>query len=340
MTLPHAFLASVCLVLAASTAFAAQPATGPATAPAAAAAPAERSSLWGDALGGVQARLSMPAEVEQDALVPIRLEIADDPDRLPPGADRFDTFLLQTRVAVSMTNVKTKRSVTVGPPVPANGIPTINSGNDFVRLDGTAVPPFRMQLALRRAGPALEPGEYDCVLSCPVEGGRPPWLIRPEPAGPEGGWWAAGKFQTAPLRVKVLPPTAKTRRLFLPGRAYLTRGKPDAGFALCCDKQDIEAVDVPVRNGCYLGTSVGRAGGASETSGAALSLPEGGVLFDDPTGGPVAGAEPGDELTYTAEVFETEAPPQHMWMPAPGRDGYKTLWKRSFKVKVPPASRQ
>ena len=46
--------------------------------------PAERASLWGPVVKGVQSRLFMPTEIEQDALVPIRFDIADDPDHLPP----------------------------------------------------------------------------------------------------------------------------------------------------------------------------------------------------------------------------------------------------------------
>ena len=293
--------------------------------------PAERGSLWGPVVKGVQSRLFMPTEIEQDALVPIRFDIADDPDHLPPEMDRFDTFLLDTRVALSMTNVTTKKSVTLRPPVAINGIPTVDSGNDFVRLDGSAIKPFKMNVALRSAGATLEPGEYDCVLTCPIEENRPQWLIQPVPPG--DGWWS-GKFETAPLRVKVVPATAKKRLLFLPKKAYLAKSQLNAGFDLRCDKHDVEAVDVPVRNGCYLGTRISREGGASELTGDAISLPEGGLIFDDPTD-PKVKVKPGEELTYTVEVFETARPSEHLWMPVPGQDEYKSLWTRSFKVKVP-----
>ena len=150
MKTPYSLIASAYLVLAVAwVAPAADLTPAASTSAAPKPTPAERASLWGQAVNGVQARLFIPTEVEQDALVPIRLEIADDPDRLPADAARFDTFLLQTRVAVSMTNVKTKQSVTVRPPVPVNGIPTMDRGSEFVQLDGTAIKPFEMNVALR-----------------------------------------------------------------------------------------------------------------------------------------------------------------------------------------------
>ena len=332
MKTPYSLVASAYLVLAVAwVAPAADSTPAASTSAASKPTPAERPSLWGQAVSGVQARLFMPTEVEQDALVPIRLEIANDPDRLPAGVGRFDTFLLQTRVVVSMTNVKTKQSLTVRPPVPVNGIPTRDTGGEFVRLDGTAVKPFEMDVALRSAGASLEPGDYDCVLSCPVDEYRPKWLLQAEPPGSD--WWS-GKFQTAPLRVKVVPATAKHRTLFLPKVAYLAKSQLNAGFELRCDKKDVEAAEVPIRNGCYLGTRISRAGGASELTGDAISLPEGGSLFDDPTD-PSIKVKPGDRLTFTLEVFETERAAEHLWLPVPGQDGYKTLWTRSFKVRVP-----
>ena len=291
-----------------------------------------KASLWGEPMLGVQARLTLPAEVEQDALVPIRLEIVDDPDRLPPNTNRLDTFLLETRIAITFTGVKTRQSVTVVPPVPVNGIPTINQGTDFAPLDGSPLKPFDMTVALRPAGAALAPGEYDCVLSYAAEGRQPQWLIQPAPPGQ--GWWS-GKFQTAPVRVKVVPATEKKRTLYLPKTAHLSHSGLNSGFDLRCDKTDVEAVDVPVRNGCYLGTRIGRVHGASSLMSGELSLPEGGTLFDDPTSTPDAKDKPGDELTYTVEVFETERAAEHGWMPVEGTDGYKTLWQRTFKVKVP-----
>ena len=291
----------------------------------------QRASLWGPVVKGVQSRLFMATEIEQDALIPIRFDIADDPAHLPPGMDRFDTFLLDTRVVLSLTNIKTKKSVIVRPPVPENGIPTVDSGNDFVRLDGSEIKPFQMNVALRSARATLEPGEYDCVLSCPIEANRPQWLIQPVPPG--DGWWS-GRFETTPLRIKIVPATAKTRSLSLPKNAYLAKSQLNTGFELRCDKLDVEAVDVPVRNGCYLGARISREGGASELTGDAISLPAGGLIFDDPTD-PKVKVKAGEELTYTVEVFETARPAEHHWMPVPGQDEYKSLWTRSFKVKVP-----
>ena len=116
-----------------------------------------------------------------------------------------------------------------------------------------------------------------------------------------------------------------------------TRVRLDGDRVLRCDKRDMEAVDVPVRNGCFLGTRVIHEGGAGMLAGG-FSLPaEGGVVFDDPTADADAKAREGEEVTYMIEVFETDRPAEHAWMPLPDEDGYKTLWKRSYKVKVPPA---
>jgi hypothetical protein len=337
MTTPHSHIVFVwafgCLLLAATPrAAATEPAISTTGQAAPRSAPAHKAALWGEAIQGVQARLTLPGEVEQDALVPIGFEIVNDPDRLPPNTHRLDTFLLETRIAITITGVKTMQSVTVFPPVPVNGIPTMNQGTDFVPLDGSPVKPFQMTIALRPAGEALAPGEYDCVLTYGVEGHQPQWVIQSAPPGE--GWWS-GKFQTAPVRVKVMAATQKKRTLYLPKTAFLSQSRLNSGFDLRCDKTDVEAVELPVRNGCYLGTRIGRAHGASSLMGGALSLPEGGTLFDDPTSTPDAKDKPGDELTYTVEVFETERAAEHSWMPLEGSDGYKTLWQRTLKVKVP-----
>ncbi len=47
--------------------------------------------------------------------------------------------------------------------------------------------------------------------------------------------------------------------------------------------------------------------------------------------------KPGDEITYTVEVFETEMAAEHLWLPVAGHDGYRTLWSRTFKVQIPEA---
>lgn len=338
MTTPYSqlafMLAFVGLLLCATPFASAAEPPPPATRPA---SPRFRASLWGEAIQGVQARLILPAEVEQDSLVPIRLEIVDDPDRLPPGTNRLDTFLLETRIAVTFTGVKSQQSVTVVPPVPVNGIPTMDQGTEFVRLDGGPVKPFEMTVALRPAGASLVPGEYNCVLSYGVEGRQPQWLLKAAPPG-EGWWW--GKCQTAPIRVRVVSATEKKRTLFLPKTAHLSQSRLNSGFELRCEKADVEAVDVTVRNGCYLGTRIGRSHGASMLMGGELSLPEGGSLFDDPTSEPDARVKPGDELTYTVEVFETERAAEHHWLPVEGNDGYKTLWQRTLKVKVPVNTRK
>jgi hypothetical protein len=212
LTALYALRVTILFVLAsAATAPAAEPTSRPVLAPAS--RPSQRASLWGPAVDGVQARLFIATEVEQDALVPIRLEIADDPGHLPAGTERFDTFLLQTRVAISMTNLKTGKSVTVGPLVPVNGIPTMNMGSDFVRLDGTPIPPFKMEIALRPAGAALEPGEYDCVLRCPFEGQRPQWLMQAAPQVLGAGWWS-GKFETAAIVLLPAPLFPSSRFTF------------------------------------------------------------------------------------------------------------------------------
>lgn len=311
------FLAAVPMI-----AVAAGPSTAPATGPA---AKVERASLWGNAVDGLQARLLAPAEVEQDDLIPLRFEIAADPDHLPPGVDGFDTFLLPTRVDVSMTNVKTGKTVAVGPLVPTNGIPTKNTGGDFVLLDAKPIKSFAVEVALRTAVTPVEPGDYECVLRYPSGRAPPAWALDVLPPTPERFWH--GKWETAPLRVRVRAQSLKTLRLPVPKRVHL-----DADHVLRCDKEVIEAVDVPIRNGCFLGTRIRRIGGAEMLAGG-FSLPaEGGVVFDDPTTDADAKVQPGDEVTYAVEVFETEKPPEHIWLPTPGLDGYKTLWKRAYQT--------
>lgn len=306
--------------LGASSVFAGGPSIAPATSPAIG---PQRTSLWGNAVNGLQARLLMPAAVEQNSLIPIRFQIACDPDHLPLGVDRLDTFLLPMRVSLLMKNVKSGRTVKVRPMIPTHSIPVRNTGDDFVPLDGTPIKVFEAEVALRPADPAIEPGEYDCVLNYPSD--LPTFPGELQPPNIKRCW--GGNLATASIRMRVQPETPKIRQMKVPTRVHL-----DADRVLRCDEQDMERINVSIRNGCFLGTRITRNGGAEMLTGD-FSLPAaGGVVFDDPTPEADAKAGAGNEVSYTIEVFETETPPQHMWMPMPGQDGYKSLWKRVYKV--------
>ena len=153
----------------------------------------------------------------------------------------------------------------------------------------------------------------------------------------EGGRRRGGRLlgrpsQLRPSRLRVVAESERTQEFRVPTRLRLADGQVRFGA------DDSEKVKLPVRNGYFMGMTVNRLNGPGMLTNAGFDAEH--MTVEDLSGDPVIPKGEGmadRKLTYTIEIFETAKPAGHGWLPAPGRDGYKTLWKRVFEVDARPA---
>ena len=152
--------------------------------------------------------------------------------------------------------------------------------------------------------------DMTACLSCPHEENRPQWLIQPIPPG--DGWWS-GRFETAALR-RQAGPRDRQEALRIPAQEGLFGQEPTQ-----CRLRSAGAPSMTWKRWtCRCATAATSAlesaarVGLRELTGDAISLPDGGLIFDDPSD-PKVKAKPGEELTYSVEVFETARPAEHRW---------------------------
>lgn len=297
---------------------AAGPSSQPATLPTS--RPAAHGSLWGAPVQGLQARLDGPRQCEQNEILSLRWELACDSDHLPAGVDRFDRRRVTERASLTMTDVRTGRAFTVTALDPWRG-PPVDEDWALVSLAGGTAVKLSLEFPLRAASPEVAPGDYDCVLTCRAKR-RPAGAMGPGTRVDPARVWH-GELVTGPLRIHIAPETPKSRRLFVPGGVF-----QDEEGRLRCRAGDVEAIDVPLRNGCFVGTRVTGEDGMEELAGGWTLGREGGDIVRG-TATPLRWGR------CTVEVFETGLPPGHLWFPSPGSDDYKTLWKRTFSADRP-----
>jgi hypothetical protein len=295
-----------------------------------------RTSPWGKAVRGLQARAQLPAQVEQNAPIEVSFEIQCKPHQLPAGVSRLNTRRLPTLLRLILTDVSTSERLVLRPYDP-NGPP--EPTDSFVALSGRTVPPFRISFPLLRSDPITrdlrvvgwtlrseaEPGLYDCVVSYS-------YSLEDDPEGLGGEkeksrLWT-GSFESAPVRIEIVPETPKTKTLVVPKRLRIE------GHYVVFGKDDAEEVKRPIRNGCFIGTRI-TGGDGTAAFGLRSSWwdqPGKGVRIGDLNNGDPKRTAKKRTLTYTIEIFETARLPESQWHPAPGADGYETLWKQTFIV--------
>jgi hypothetical protein len=95
--------------------------------------PATRRSLSGPVVSGIQARLQSLIDVEQNAALPVTLEIQCDPDLLPAGIARLNTFLYRVHCQLRMVNASSGKQFKTEPYDPTLGMITTDDGKTFGR---------------------------------------------------------------------------------------------------------------------------------------------------------------------------------------------------------------
>ena len=308
-------------------------AAGPAT------QPVQTASAWGPEVNGVRARLNGPAEIEQNAPLPVTFELDSAPASVPAGVTSFDRYLAYTHLRLTLTNVATGRPTEIATREFSGPFAGPNRGQDASPLDGKPIKPIEAEFPLRSAGLGLTPGAYDCAVSYSSEWGYRGYSQRTRPKQ----LWR-GELRTAPMRLIVKPEIPRPVTFRVPKRLRLTPNLAATEPAGGAREQDLKVVFLPedaeretatLGNGMYLGTRIVCRAGSREIS---ETLHSGPPQPGDPN--PIDywrfaldAHPPGSEAQYTIEVFATADPPHHMWDPAPGANDYKTLWRKTFVVR-------
>lgn len=284
--------------------------------------PTDRSepAAWGNPSHGLQCRASGPAKIEQCMHLEMGIELRAVPKELPPGTKKADLFIVHSSLTTVLRSVATGKEFTVQPYVETRGPAVFDDGkHHIVPLDGTAIAPWRTSFPLLRLGDALEPGVYECRVEYTFPGRHTAQWWH----GSQTDWHSLwkGTAASAPQRIEILKATPKTATYLLPKRLRLAKG-----LEIVYTKEDAEEVKVTLRNGHFVFTSIlhdhiGSLGG--------------GVIKPDDVNAIdhvyEYGGGPWTRL-YAIEVFETSDPSPEGFQLGPSWPGYRTLWKRSFRL--------
>lgn len=268
---------------------------------------------WGSMVAGLQCRVTGPIVIEQGTPLKVMVELRSVPDNLEPGVKQLNTLLYDEFLKLYLKNVKTQKTFRVRPYTYSylGGPPAIDTGVNVNPLDGSPLHPWQVSFPLVRVRETLEPGVYKCTVeySFPKEQTR--WWDKRKNWNSFGFWH--GTVTSGVFKLRILKETPKTKHFLLPGRLHFEKDGT-AYFR----KENAISVELPVRNGFFIGTAYYKAG---EFFCLASEPPR----PDSPN--PI-----GRGKSLTIEVFETSDPPCHFWHPGPGSGDYKVLWKRTFNV--------
>ncbi|MHC4645818.1 MAG: HEAT repeat domain-containing protein [Planctomycetota bacterium] len=282
-------------------------------------------TVWAKEHHGLQCKVAVPAWVEQGTPLKVRFELRCTPEHLEPGLRELNTHAHDAFLTLFLTNMKTQRVVTIKPYDPFHCMPPGDPGNITVPLDGRPLESWIVSLPLVRERKALEPGLYECRIEYSVPGEPPEgWVVRRN--WKDSGFWH-GTIVSEPFEMRILRETTKTRQLLVPKRLRYSAKERKVYYT----KEDAIEIEVPVRNGFFIGTYIYYTYHGTIPGSHGLL---GGTIAPDDVTGIVNCVDIPDsgKLSYRIEVFETSDPPVHMWHPGPGSGGYRILWKQNFEL--------
>ncbi len=279
-----------------------------------------QTSSWGEWHQGLQCKATTPRTIEQGMLLNLSLEFRSNPEELEPGVRQLNTFLHDAFMTLTLQNSKMQKTLAVQPYDPTLKMPCWDRGKATVTLDGTEMPAWDVSFPLARLEAALEPGVYDCTVQFAFPKQKTRWWHDPAGDWVSFGFWS-GTVACSPFRLEVTKETPKTQQFLFPKRLRLL-----PGWRVNYGKEDALPVNLRVSNGYGVGGKYYRDG-------------EFYMLFGPPLPDDVNPIDNwchhkgGDRtVSYTIEVFETYERPEHFWQPAPGKGGYKVLWKKTFNL--------
>jgi len=127
------------------------------------------------------------------------------------------------------------------------------------------------------------------------------------------------------------PDVTHNVRVRVPMRMRIMR-KPGASIARA-NLANFETVTLKVGRGMFTGIEINQIkeepGKASETLSSEFNAS---MEFNDNLGQDIPIPNDGQEVKLLIKLFETDSPPQHLWMPSPYEKKYRVLWSKEFLV--------
>jgi hypothetical protein len=305
--------------------------------------PLQRSP-WGAESGGLEVRITARAEIEQGMPLEVTIRLRCIPERLEPGVEYLNPFLYDEFLELSLRNAETQDVITVRPWSFADTPAPRDRGRGRIPLnaDDLDVAAWDVRFPLVRVRDSLEPGSYECRVEYSVPEGPSPWWSGSQKDWERSGFWH-GRVVSGPLSLTVLKEAPTRWHFVLPRRLQLEEdGK------VCFRIEDADNLELPVRNGFFVGTYVY---GTAEKkrwlcSGTPAPHNVGTIAHVD--------SRAAETLSCTIELFETSDAllrPYHpglgygaydpysyagfdefIWNPGSGSGEYKVLWKRTFNL--------
>jgi hypothetical protein len=274
------------------------------------------TSPWSPAARGLQVRAQIPGEVEQNAEIPVTLELKCEPGLLPNGISRFDTGSSSTRYQLRMVNRASGKEYTIEPYDYGGPQPMFDDGRYFDPLDGTPLHPLMLRFELLAAAPDLPTGDYQCTVSYSD--------IRKKderPRSNEVTFWS-GELVSAPVHIEVIPKTSRTEKILVPTRLFV-----DSDGMIRMHSEYSQPVNVTVESGMSIETVVAGNGNGDE-------FMVGGGPPDMRLDSQITMANQmpsGKKVQLTIEVVETGPyPDKSFW-----GDPHWIVWKKTFSVAIP-----
>lgn len=278
-----------------------------------------QTSRWGKQHNGLRCRVVVPEQVEQGMALKVKIELECEPKNVQEGIKKLNRTLYDEHLKLFLKNEWTGQTFQVEPYDPSCGMPTFDDGKETVPLDGSDIDPWKTSFPLVELRKELVPGIYTCRVEFCQDWERGRCWARTKAEWLAAGLWT-GIITSGLFRLKILRETPKTRQFLLPTQLRLEKE-----LRLKYGKEDARKVEVPVRNGFFIGCIIYRDGKLSS-----MRMPPIGPGSDVDHWLLYKGGD--KHVTYTIEIFETSNRPVHLWSPGPGSGGYKVLWKKSFEL--------
>jgi hypothetical protein len=305
-----------------------------------------QKSEWGSEVGGLQCRVTAPAEIEQGMPLGVTVKLRCCSENPESGPKYLNPFLYQEFLVLSLKNVETQKQFRVRPYSFAGGRP-VDAGGGRIPLDpgGLNSEFWQVSFPLVRLRDTLEPGVYECAVEYSSAQQPTRWWKKNVDWESFGFWH--GTILSGPFQVKVLKETSTMGHFFLPKRLRL-----DSEGRVCYRFEDAVDIELPVTNGFFVGTYIHSSDKDRPALCSGTPAPH-----NLSTIVPFDGRPKYKAISYRIEVFETSDPPlrpyrrglgcgaynPHVytgftgfrWSPGPGSGHYKVLWKRTFEFDSP-----
>ena len=291
-------------------------------------------SSWGEEVRGLQCRIHIPRSVEQGLSLPVTVDFRKGGEHPFPLGETGYIQVFDHYFSLILSRDGSKPDHILDSDNYKSGMPVIWSpyGKHYTRqIKRPGMAPVQHRFHLAKLGERLLPGTYTCRLRFQAPDAPRDCAKEWEDGKADPRYWG-GELISHPVRLEVLAEKPKTKEFLLPKRLRLLRqsfptSKPY--LVVHFTEEDAERFEFRVRNGHYVGTATsvskddvpiswGMSGGPPHPGASSAT-----VQLHTYQGGPI-------KRTVEMELFETCESTGHFWSPA--NCGYKTLWKRTFKV--------